>query len=207
MPVRTLQRRHRARVREHLLTLNERDRYLRFGYAASDEQILAYAQRLNFDTDEVLGIFNRRLTLVAVAHLAYAPEPQRPGQPAMAEFGVSVLATARGKGLGARLFQCAALHARNRGIDTLFIHALSENAPMLRIARKAGARVERDGGESEAWLRLPLDSVGSHVDEALERHAAEMDFQLKQHLHSVHVLKTTLVKAADWLRRHLRANP
>ena len=46
------------------------------------------------------------------------------------------------------------LHARNRGVQTLFIHALSENTAMLRIARNAGATVERDGPESEAWLRL-----------------------------------------------------
>ena len=82
---------------------------------------------------------------------------------------------------GARLFERAALHARNRGVETLFIHALSENVPMLKIARKAGARVEREGSESEAWLRLPQDTVSSHVDEAIERHMAELDFQFKRH--------------------------
>ena len=161
------------------------DRYLRFGYLASDEQINSYAMGLDFARDEVLGIFNRRLELVAMAHLAYQPlpnaqTPNAPKQP-MAEFGVSVLTRARGKGFGARLFEHAALHARNRGVDTMFIHALSENAPMLKIARNAGATVERDGSESEAWLRLPPDTLSSHVGEALERHMAEMDFQFKRH--------------------------
>ena len=100
----------------------------------------------------------------------------------MAEFGVSVLTHARGRGFGARLFEHATLHARNRGIDTMFIHALSENAPMLKIARNAGATVERDGSESEAWLRLPPDTMSSHVGEAIERHMAELDFQLKRHV-------------------------
>jgi hypothetical protein len=67
----------------------------------------------------------------------------------------------------------------------LFIHALSENTAMLRIARNAGATVERDGPDSEAWLRLPSDTVSSHVDEAIERHAAELDFKLKRHLHAM----------------------
>ncbi|MDC6166016.1 GNAT family N-acetyltransferase [Paucibacter sp. XJ19-41] len=181
VPIRSLARRHRRRIKEHLLSLDARDRYLRFGYPASDEQIAKYAMGLNFDRDEVLGIFNRRLELVAMAHLAYEPSPQLPGKPAMAEFGVSVLGKARGRGFGARLFEHAALHARNRGIDTLFIHALSENVPMLRIARNAGAKVERDGSESEAWLRLPPDTVASHVGEAIERHMAELDFQFKRH--------------------------
>ena len=81
---------------------------------------------------------------------------------------------------GRRLFDAAALHARNRGIDTLFIHALSENRPMLRIAAAAGAVVERDGAESAAWLRLPPDTVGSQVEQALDRQLGELDFQLKR---------------------------
>ncbi|MCH7343251.1 GNAT family N-acetyltransferase [Pelomonas sp. CA6] len=185
VPVRSLARRHRRRIAQHLLSLGERDRYLRFGYPASDEQIQKYANGLDFERDEVLGIFNRKLELIAMAHLAYEPAPQIQGRPAMAEFGVSVLPSARGRRFGARLFEHAALHARNRGIDTLFIHALSENAPMLRIARNAGATVERDGSESEGWLRLPPDSVSSHVGEAIERHMAELDFQFKRHLRNL----------------------
>jgi len=180
VPIRSLARRHRRRIIDHLLALEPQDRYLRFGYAASDEQIRKYALSLDFARDEVLGIFNRRLKLVAMAHLAY--DQALPGEPGrtMAEFGVSVLPQSRGRGLGRRLFDTAALHARNRGIDTLFIHALSENRPMLRIAIAAGAVVERDGGESAAWLRLPPETFGSQVEQALERHLGELDFQLKR---------------------------
>ena len=184
VPIRSLAQRHRKRIGQHLLSLGADDRYLRFGYPATDEQVLKYTQSIDFDRDEVLGIFNRRLMLVAMAHLAYEPEQQLADRPPMVEFGVSVLHRNRGQGLGARLFEHAALHARNRGVDTLFIHALSENTAMLHIARKAGARVERAGPDSEAWLKLPTDSVGSHVDEAIERHAAELDFRLKRHLHA-----------------------
>lgn len=181
VPIRSLGRRHRRRIIGHLLALEPGDRYLRFGYPASDDQIRKYALGIDFRRDEVLGIFNRRLQLVALAHLAYGQ--QVPGDPsrAMAEFGVSVLPKTRGRGLGRRLFDAAALHARNRGIDTLIIHALSENRPMLSIATAAGALVERDGGDSEARLRLPPDTVGSQVEQALERHLGELDFQFKRH--------------------------
>jgi GNAT superfamily N-acetyltransferase len=180
VPIRSLARRHRHRMIEHLLALEPADRYLRFGYPASDEQVRRYALGIDFDCDEVLGIFNRRLQLIALAHLAHDCGAARAGRPKMAEFGVSVVGHARGRGLGRRLFDAAALHARNRGIETLFIHALSENLPMLRMASSAGATVERDGAESEAWLRLPPDTVPTHLEQALERQLAEWDFQLKR---------------------------
>lgn len=179
VPVRSLTSRHRDRLREHLLGLDERDRYLRFGYPASDAQISHYADTLDFGRDEVFGIFNRRLELIAMAHLAYAPAPQIKDQPAMAEFGASVNKRARGRGLGARLFDHAILHARNRHISRLFIYALSENSAMLKIARNAGATVERAGSDSEAWLTLPPDDLASQIGEIVEGRAAEWDYQIK----------------------------
>jgi RimJ/RimL family protein N-acetyltransferase len=180
VPVRSLAVRHRGRIAAHLQSLDEHDRYLRFGYTATDEQITRYVQSLDFERDEVFGIFNRRLELIAMAHLAYAPQAQLEGQPAMAEFGVSVLKKARGHGYGKRLFAHAMLHARNRGIDTLFIYALSENSAMLHIAREAGAKIERDGSDSQAWLKLPPGNFGSQLDELIERQAAELNYGMKR---------------------------
>lgn len=177
IPVRSLAPRHRPRVRRHLLALDERDRYLRFGYAASDAQIERYAEQLDFEHDEVFGVFDRRLALVALAHLAYL-EPAPPIRP-RAEFGVSVAKASRGRGYGERLFDHAALHARNRGIDVLLVHALSENTAMLRIARNAGARIVRDGPESEAWVELAPENLVSRVEELVEDSAADLDYRLK----------------------------
>lgn len=179
VPVRSMTQRHRPRILQHLLTLDERDRYLRFGYPANDEQIANYVATLDFDRDELFGIFNRKLELLALAHLAYSPLAPVGERPPMAEFGVSVLPKARRRQFGARLFDNAILHARNRGFETLFIHALSENTAMLKIARKAGAEVIRDGSETEAWLKLPPETVSSRFDEVVEQHAAEFDYQWK----------------------------
>jgi GNAT superfamily N-acetyltransferase len=177
IPIRSLAPRHRPRVLAHLLELAEMDRYLRFGHPASDGQIGRYVDLIDFERDEVFGIFNRRLQLVAMAHLAYLGDG---AVPHAAEFGVSVLQRYRGRGFGARLFDHAMLHARNRQVDTLIVHALTENAPMLRIARNAGALVVRDGGEAEAKLKLPPDTLGTQVEELLGRQAAEFDYGLKR---------------------------
>ena len=176
VPIRALSTRHRRGIIRHLLALLPEDRYLRFGYAAQEPQIRAYVDGLNFDRDEIYGIYNRSLTLIAVAHLAFSSDPATQN---CAEFGVSVLREARGKGFGTQLFDRAITHARNEGVDLMFIHALSENAAMLKIARNAGARVERDGSESEAYLKLPPADLDSRMTEAVEDRVGEVDFQLK----------------------------
>ncbi len=181
IPIRSIGLRHRDRILEHLLSLDERSRYLRFGYPANDVHITRYVDSLDFQHDEVLGVFNRRLELIALAHLAYRSADPSRGREATAEFGVSVLPKARRRGFGRRLFEHAMLHARNRGIGVLYIHALSENTAMLKIARDAGATVVREGSESEAWLTLPRDSLASHVDEALGQRAADFDYRWKSY--------------------------
>jgi len=192
VPIRSLGQRHRDRITAHLVSLDETDRYLRFGYPATDAQISKYVDMLDFDQDEVFGIFNRRLELIAMAHLAHTATPAETARGPMAEFGVSVLRKVRGRGFGARLFEHAVLHARNRGVQTLFIHALSENTAMLKIARNAGASVERDGSESDAWLRLPPDTFASHVEEMMGQQAAEFDYQIKRHVSQVQQILETI---------------
>jgi ribosomal protein S18 acetylase RimI-like enzyme len=179
VPIRSLGPRHRERIATHLIALDERSRYLRFGYAANDAQIRRYVDTLDFEHDEVFGIFNRRLELIALAHLAHRDADPSRGRAAASEFGVSVLPKARRRGFGRRLFEHAMLHARNRHVQTMFIHALSENTAMLKLARGAGATIERDGSESEAWLKLPPDSFASHLDQLLVDQAGELDYRIK----------------------------
>lgn len=196
VPIRPLAARHRERILAHLLALPARDRYLRFGFAASDEQVAHYVERLDFEHDEVLGIFNRRLRLLAMAHLAYL-SPEVGQAEARAEFGVSVAANARGRGYGSRLFDLAVLHARNRGVRVLVIHALSENTPMLRIAHNAGAQVVREGSEAQALLKLPADSMASHVEQLVETSAAEWDYRFKFQARRIDRLRERLAELVD----------
>jgi RimJ/RimL family protein N-acetyltransferase len=176
VPIRSIGPRERTRIGAHLLSLSAADRYLRFGYSASDEQVQRYVDGLDFERDEMFGIYNRKLDLIAMAHLAFAPPDQHSD---CAEFGVSVSSNARGRGYGYRLFERAMVVARNEGVGMMFIHALSENAAMLKIARKAGATVVRHGSESEAHLQLSSATFDSRVSEMALEHFAEVDFHLK----------------------------
>ncbi|HEU4457998.1 MAG TPA: hypothetical protein VFR90_02625 [Methylibium sp.] len=51
---------------------------------------------------------------------------------------------------------------------------------MLKIARHAGATVERDGADACAWLSLPPDTLASQAEQVLERRAGEFDYQFKR---------------------------
>ena len=181
VPIRSLADNQRSRIAAHLLGLDPQDRYLRFGYAANDEQIGRYVAGLDFELDEVFGIFNRKLELIAFAHLAYSRDKAFRD---CAEFGVSVVKRCRNRGYGARLFERAAVHARNDGVTQLYIHALSENTPMLRIARSAGAVVSRDGSESDAFLRLPPATLDSQVSEIVQEQFAQADYRMKERARS-----------------------
>lgn len=174
IPIRPIGPEHREQLLRHFLALDAQDRYLRFGYAASDERIRAYVDSIRFDRDEIFGVFNRTLELIAVAHIAIEP-----GQTQRAEFGVSVLPRGRGLGIGTRLFQRAAVEARNRGLHVLYMQCLSSNAAMLKIARRAGMKVHNEGGETEAYLELPEDDYQSHFDALLENQTGQIDYWFK----------------------------
>ena len=197
IPICPLGPEHVPAMKAHMLALAPHDRYLRFGYAATDEQINRYIDGLKFDTDEIYGIFNRNLDIVAMAHLAIMKAPDRQS---IAEFGVSVQSYARGRGYGARLFERAVMHARNEKVSQIYIHALSENTPMLKIARKAGARVERDGSESDAYLSLPPANLDSQVHEFLEEGMADLDFQIKARAKQFLQLLKTLQEVRQGVR-------
>lgn len=163
-------------IEGHLLSLSAEDRYLRFGYQAKDEQVQSYVEHIDFSKDKILGIFDHDVNLIALAHLSLA----RPSKfTRCAEFGVSVLPRFRGQGLGAHLFEHSSMLARNEGVSMLFIHALSENAPMLKIAISHGAKLERFGGETEAFLQLPPRNFGSRLHQWMLTFYGQTDLEIK----------------------------
>ncbi len=177
VPIVSMTTDHLPQILKHLRDLSEHDRYLRFGYTATDEHIIRYVDSLNFERDEIYGIFNTDLEVIAMAHLALM---RNDGRESSSEFGVSVSAHARGRGYGARLFDRAVIHARNEKVYQMYIHALSENAPMIRIARKRGAQIERDGSETEAYLRLPKRDLDSRVTEFVADQYAKTNYSIKE---------------------------
>jgi predicted acetyltransferase len=195
-------------IQKHLLSLNAQDRYLRFGYAANDEHIKSYVRYLNFERDEIYGIFNRDLQILAMAHLAINIQANGPATQQMAaEFGVSVLASARGRGYGYHLFQRALMHARNANAATILIHALSENTPMLKIARKAGATLERDGAETQALLKVPKGSLKTRIAELFTDQYAQTNYSIKEDVKNFWYFMTQVQEIREGVRagRHQSA--
>ena len=181
--VKELGKRDRRRMLKHFLALDTNDRLLRFGTVLPDEQVHAYVNKIDFSRDIVFGVFSNVFQLVGVGHLAFGPaEPGRAANTSkerVAEFGVSVSSSARGQGVGTRLFQRASIHCRNSDIDTLYMQCLSTNRTMMHIAKKAGMEIKREYGEADAYLHLPPPSPGSVMREALDEQLAVIDYTVK----------------------------
>lgn len=183
--VKELSERDRRRLLMHFLALNSDDRLLRFGTVLPDELITKYVQMLNLARDTVFGVYDNKFKLVGVGHLAFAPREALPqvsdatDKERVAEFGVSVSASARGIGIGSKLFERAAIHCRNADVDTLYMHCLSSNQTMMHIAKKAGMEIHRAYGEADAYLKvLPADSA-SVLQEAVQEQVAAFDYTVK----------------------------
>jgi len=180
--VKELRERDRRRMLRHFLDLEDSDRLLRFGTVLPDEQVTSYVNRIDFSRDMVFGVYNRFFKLVAVGHLAFAPRDEKNSateKERVAEFGVSVSRTARGLGIGSRLFERAAISCRNNDVDTLYMHCLSSNKTMMHIAKKAGMEIHRDYGEADAYLKLPPADPASVLQEALHEQFAVLDYTYK----------------------------
>ena len=184
-PIRELGVSERPLFLSHLLSLETEDRYLRFGSPLSDDAIAAYVDRIDFRVDTVFGVFDDRLKLAAAGHFAPIPKATTgtdtvPGR--AAEFGLSVAGSARGRGLGTALFLRASSHARNLGIASLFMHCLSENRAMMRIARKAGMKIQQTHGEADAYLALEPGTLATAIEEGMQRQIALFDFAVKRQM-------------------------
>ncbi|MDR7048093.1 RimJ/RimL family protein N-acetyltransferase [Duganella sp. 3397] len=181
--VKQLHPRDRRRMRRHFLDLEPADRLLRFGTELPDEQIERYVAGIDFSRDIVFGVYNRVFRLVAVGHLAFAPRDAAKeavtDKARVAEFGVSVSRSARGIGVGSKMFERAAIHCRNNDVDTLYMHCLSSNKTMMHIAKKAGMEIHREYGEADAYLKLLPADPSSVMQEALDEQFATLDYTFK----------------------------
>jgi len=177
LPVQRLGANAAAQYLEHLKALPPEDARLRFGSAISPEIITKYVQGIDFDTDEVFGVYGDGLMLVGAAHLGFTGET--------AELGVSVLPQERGRGVGEALVRRGAEHARNRKVRQLFMHCLAENATMIRIARRAGMDVAIGSGDADAHVALPPADSRSRNSELLADRVALYDFALKSHVETL----------------------
>ncbi|MBS1171129.1 MAG: Acetyltransferase family protein [Burkholderiaceae bacterium] len=195
--IKELTERDRPFLLNHFKALDANDRYLRFGSALTDEAIARYVDNIDFTKDTMFGVYESTLNIVGVGHLSLAQPEALPvltgceRRESIAEFGVSVLAPARRLSVGTKLFERAVVHCRNKNIDTMYIHCLASNKPMLCIAKKAGMQIHRDHGEVDGYLKLPLGDKDSRRHETVEERAATLNY----------ILGGKFKGSIDWLRK------
>jgi RimJ/RimL family protein N-acetyltransferase len=192
--VRELSLGDRERLLKHFLALDEDDRLLRFGQIVPDRVIENYVANIDFLRDTVFGVFDDQLALVGVGHLAYLPDE---GSKRTAEFGVSVTESARGRGVGSRLFERAAIRSRNTHVSTLYMHCLSRNSTMMHIAKKSGMKIEYAYGEADAYLSLTPADHGSILTEMLQEQAAVFDYAIKRQTRRASQMFQAFMPTAD----------
>jgi hypothetical protein len=122
----------------------------------------------------VFAVADDELKLLGVAHLARGE--------GHAELGISVLEGHRGRGVGGALLERAHMHARNWGVHALFMHCLTENAAMMRLARRQNMDIVAEAGEADAWLKLPPADAASHFGAVFAQRVALFDYALKSQL-------------------------
>jgi hypothetical protein len=188
---------HFHELAAHFLALSDEDRRLRFGMKLDDAAIIDYVNGIDFTRDAVFGVTDPKLDLIGVAHLSLSGDS--------AELGISVLPGARNEGIGSALLERAAVHARMRGIDTLYMHCLAANAPMRRLARKAGMRILSESGESEASLQLAAEPSQRVTEPSDRRPTAGLGDTTAAEAENVCSLAPSAVALADaLLRAYLR---
>jgi GNAT superfamily N-acetyltransferase len=192
--VRELTAGDRESLLAHFLALGEDDRLLRFGQAAPDHVIENYVRSIDFARDTVFGVYDHQLDLVGVGHLAYLPAE---GDRRTAEFGVSVLESSRGIGVGSQLFERAAIRSRNTRVTTLYMYCLARNTTMMHIAKKAGMKIEYAYGSADAYLTLQPADQTSIITEMLQEQAAAFDYAIKRQARNTARIIEAMMPAED----------
>ena len=150
---------NREHLRAHFLQLDVEDRHLRFGSSLNDSAVIHYVDGIDFERDEIYAVADDAQTILGVVHIAVLPQE--------AELGLSVLAVARGQGIGNALFERAVMHLRNRCVREVLVRCLHQNAAMMHLAQKHGMKIQQDGSDREARLELPAATSGTYMLEWL----------------------------------------
>ena len=149
----------RTEISQHLLKLNNEDRYSRFGQILTNERITDYVMKINLNRDLAFCIRKKSITkdgendIIAFAHVAFYSDNGW----IVADLGLSVDKEIRSKGLGKDLiFHCIGI-AKQRLVKDFYIHTMRSNAPMYSLMKKISSNVilEKD----ELTLKIKLNEL------------------------------------------------
>ncbi len=165
--------------RDHLVRLDARTRYDRFGLQVSDAYLADYAELCFGQGAITYGYFEDGVIRGAAELRTYASKAVPNHKDAEAAFSVEL--PWRRRGIGTELMGHVVLAARNRRIVTLTIFCLRHNQAMLKLARKFEADLvfELNDVTGKLVARPPsaLSLWREFVDNTLDLGAAVVDYQ------------------------------
>ncbi len=130
----------------HLTGLDPKGRHDRFNGSVGTEEIASYARRC-IQPGVLLIAAESDGHLIGVAEL-------HPSGTDVAEVAFSVLEDWRGRGVGAALFALIFEAAWSRGLAAMDVSTHADNDAMKHLARKFGAAMTFDHGESTGRIDL-----------------------------------------------------
>lgn len=152
------------RFRDHLLRLDRESRRDRFNGAIDDDFLIDYANRCFADRTTVVGYVEGDRVLGA-AELHERPDEVEP----TGEIAFSVESELQHRGIGAALFERLIASARGSGYTRLRVTTHPDNGAMRSLARRFGAHLHFEHGDTVGLISLPpipALSTNAHPAEA-----------------------------------------
>ena len=153
-------------VIEHFKRMDKEDLRLRFGYQITDFMLEKYINESWYKPhNQWFCVFESPEKVIATVHVSF-----NDGE---AEMGCTVEEDYRNMGLGSALFRRGATWVGTYGVRKIYMHCLSENEAIQKIAKKNSMTVVTIGqGEKEAQITLPyVDFTAPYRDAAYDRFA------------------------------------
>lgn len=161
------------KIKHHLRTLSDDDKYRRFYVPVSDEFIDRYLSGITLDArgDAVFVVYDDGgEQVVGMCHVAISGT----GDTRSAELALSVSDTHRNRYIGMDMLERALLHCKTLGITKVFMYCLRSNAPMQHMARRLNMTVVTDIDESIGTLELAKGKIPVAMAKALASDTVSM---------------------------------
>lgn len=146
----------------HLKNLSESDRYTRFCYNIKDEAIDQFILSVLYNAhDHHLFTATKDDVILGFGHLAREGDNW--------ELAVSVNSDCQGQGVANNIMNFMIDWGTTRGVHSVFMHCITQNAKIQHLARKHGLRmIERDGAEITSKVDLPLPTPLDYTAQFLQ---------------------------------------
>jgi RimJ/RimL family protein N-acetyltransferase len=157
------------RYRDHLLTLDDESKYMRFGFMVKPETIDSLCSKWAEKSDQhkIFVIEDANLNIIGVAHVSL--EGDTP------ELAFSVLKDYQRQGLGDALMKRAIEYCQNKGIEHGYMVCLPANDKIKKLARKNGVLLHTEDGDCEGDITIPSPTPISVWHEYVEDSMGKID--------------------------------